>query len=85
MFSVENIIPCMKNLNNTKCIQLTREDILDCEENIVKPQGAGFIKLYHHFTYASAGTVECKYVKGIGNFKRHKMNQQGIYFAFIFY
>lgn len=75
MFSVRDIIPCMKKLSNTECIILVREDILKCEENIVKPHGPAFIKLFHHFTYVSPGVVDCKYVKGVGHFNRHQMNQ----------
>jgi hypothetical protein len=73
----------MKKLSNTECIVLAREDILNCEENIVKPHGPAFIKLFHHFTYVSSGVVDCKYVKGVGHFNRHQMNQIGIYFLTI--
>lgn len=83
MFSVRDIIPCMKKLSNTECIVLAREDILNCEENIVKPHGPAFIKLFHHFTYVSPGVVDCKYVKGVGHFNRHHMNQIGMYFLTI--
>lgn len=73
MFSIDNIIPCMDKLSSTMSITLDYETIENSDEEIVKPSGQGFIRLYHHFIYPSPGVVNCKYVKGVGDYKSHSM------------
>jgi hypothetical protein len=71
-----SIIACMSNVSNTESIHLTAERIQECDEDIVKPTGKGFIKQYHHFTYVSAGVIKCQYIRGQGDYKQHTLNQQ---------
>jgi len=78
MSSIVDIIPCMKSLRNTETRVLTSEDICKNDEKIVKPVGESFIKRYHHFTYPAPGVVNCRYVKGKGDYFKHEMRQEGM-------
>ena len=78
MFSIENIIPCMAKLKNTNCIVLKYETIEKCDEEQVKVIGTSFMRKYHHFTYPSSGVVNCKYVKGEGDYTTHRMKKVGM-------
>lgn len=71
-----SIIACMSNISNTESIHLSAELIQECDEDIVKPTGKGFIKQYHHFTYVSAGVIKCQYIRGQGDYKQHTLKQQ---------
>jgi hypothetical protein len=71
-----SIIDCMQNLSNTESIHLSAETIQECDEDIVKPTGKGFIKQYHHFTYVSAGVLKCQYIRGKGEYQQHTLQQQ---------
>jgi len=83
MYSIANIIPCMKNLKNTTSKILTAEQICLADEDIVKPVGPGFIKKYHHFTYLGPGVLSCKYIKGQGEYRREEMRQaKGIIYQY---
>ena len=53
----------------------TGEEIKYCDEDIVKPEGAAFIKKYYHFTYLSTGVVACKCIKGRGAYTTHVMKK----------
>ena len=75
MFSIDNVIPCMDKLKNTNCIPLEHETIEKCDEDLVKPCGTAFMRLYHHFIYDSPGVVKCKYVKGVGDYQTHMMRK----------
>jgi hypothetical protein len=70
-----SIIACMQNISNTESIYLSAERIQECDEDIVKPTGKGFIKQYHHFTYVSAGVLKCQYIRGQGEYKQHTLKQ----------
>ena len=82
MFDISNIIPCMVNLSRTHSVELSYDDIISCDEPLVKPAGDCFIKKY--FTYPSAGTVNCKYMKDPSlSYSSHKMIRSGMtYFEF---
>jgi hypothetical protein len=78
MFSIMDIIPCMKKLKNTTSVELTYQDINEADEEPVRAIGKNFIKKYHHFTYISPGVVGCRYIKGIGDLVMNRMSQQGM-------
>jgi hypothetical protein len=69
MYSIDEIIGSMKNLSNTTSIPLAYDDILLCDEDVVRTSES-FIKQYYHFTYESAGVVKCKVMKGKGEYIR---------------
>lgn len=77
MFTIDDVIVCMKNVQNTEERQLTEKTINECNEGKVKPKKSkdSFIKKYHHFQYPAAGFVDCQYIKGEGDLKRHEMKQ----------
>ena len=62
-------------LSNTTTVLLEAAQIDDCDEDIVRPVGKGFIRKYHHFSYAGAGVVLCRYIRGVGPAVRHTMAQ----------
>lgn len=70
-----SIIACMQNISNTESIYLAAETIQECDEDIVKPIGKGFIKSYHHFTYVSMGVLKCQYIRGQGQYEQQTMKQ----------
>lgn len=78
MFSIANIIPCMSNLKRTQSIELTYDEIEQCDELPVKAVGGCFIKQYHHFVYDGPGRVKCKYMKGHGEYIVHQMKRTGM-------
>jgi hypothetical protein len=75
MYSIQEIIPCIKNLSNTETIILAYETIQSMDEPAVTPCRAPFIKKYHHFTYPRPGVVHCKYMKGTGQYQEELMKQ----------
>ena len=75
MSSIQDIIPCIQNLSNTVTVQLTYENIQACDELPVTSCRSPFIKKYHHFTYPRPGVVNCKYIKGQGEYKEELMKQ----------
>lgn len=75
MKDVDSIIPCMKNLTNTTSYELTAEQIEECDEDIAKPKGKGWVKQYHHFSYAKPGVINCQYVRGKGAYQTHQIVQ----------
>lgn len=75
MKSVDDIIPCMKNIKNTTAYKLTADEIKACEEDLVQPVGPGFIKKYHHFSYEKSGELLCRYIRGEGPLLKHKMTR----------
>ena len=75
MKDVESIIPCMKNIHNTTPYNLNSDEIEEADEDCAKPQGKGFIKKYHHFTYSKPGKINCKYVRGKGAYQTHHILQ----------
>ena len=75
MFSIKDIIPCIKVLSNTETVTLSYESIEACDEHAVTPCRSPFIKKYHHFTYPRAGVVNCKYMKGSGEYHEELMKQ----------
>lgn len=77
MFSLSDIIPCIKKLSNTETIILTYDDIQNCDEETVTPCKEGFIKKYYHFTYPSPGKLLCKVLKGHGDYIPEEMKQNG--------
>lgn len=79
MFDITSIIPCMVNLSRTHSFELSYEEIINCDESVVKPAGDCFIKKYYHFTYPSAGTVACKYMKDDAlEYTSHRMVRKGM-------
>lgn len=80
MFNISNIIPCMVNLTRTQSIELSYDEIVNCDEGLVKPVGDCFIKKYHHFVYDGPGVVKCKYMKGDANYVIHKMKRTGKFY-----
>ena len=62
-------------LSNMVTTILEPEQIDACDEDGVKSVGKGFIRRYHHFTYRGAGIIACRYIKGVGAYAVHKMNQ----------
>lgn len=90
MSSIEDIIPCIKNLSHTMTIELTYAMIQACDDLTVTSSKAPFIKKYHHFTYPRPGVVHCQYIKGQGEYKEELMKQvqpkKGVpSFAFLIY
>lgn len=80
MYSIADLIPCIKMLSNTNVVELTYDEILECDEPTVTPSRP-FIKNYHHFTYVREGVVRCKYIKGVGDYNEETMkqgNQKGV-------
>ena len=60
---------------NMVLVEFEARQIDACDEENVTPVGKPFIKKYHHFSYGGAGVVNCRYVKGVGDFVRHTMVQ----------
>jgi hypothetical protein len=78
MFDINNIIPCMKKLKNTTSFEITYAEIVDADEEEVKPIGEAFIKKYFHFTYDGPGVVKCKFRKDENEvYKYHTMKRTG--------
>lgn len=76
MYDINDIIPCFKVLSNTTSIKLSHEVINNCDEPVVRPTRSDcFIKKYHHYTYESIGVVNCKYIKGLGEYTTHTMKR----------
>lgn len=75
MKNVDDIIPCMQKIKNTTAIKLTSQEIQDCDEDVVKPEGPGFIKKYHHFAYENPGQLKCQYIRGVGDYQIHRTKQ----------
>ena len=75
MYSIKDVLPCMKVLRNTHSIELSAADVNSCDEDIVKPVGNGFIKKYHNFTYGGIGVLKCRYIKGEGDYVIHRTKQ----------
>lgn len=75
MYSIQDIIPCLKNLKNTFTMELDHETINANDEGVVKPIGECFIKKYFHFQYVDVGVVRCKYMKGDGEYTTHSMRR----------
>lgn len=65
----------MSVLKNTTSIELTAAEVNNCDEDVVKPVGKGFVRQFHHFKYAGPGVVLCQYVKGRGAYIRKEMTQ----------
>lgn len=62
-------------LSNTTTVLLEAAQIDACDEETVKPVGAGFIRKYHHFSYGGVGVVLCRYIRGEDPVVRHTMTQ----------
>jgi hypothetical protein len=60
---------------NMMLVEFDARQIDACDEDNVKPVGKGFIKKFHHFSYAGVGVVNCRYIKGVGPYVRHTMVQ----------
>lgn len=75
MKDVDSIIPCMTNLKNTTSYHLTPEQIEECDEDVAKAKGKGWVKKYHHFSYVKPGVINCKYVRGKGAYQQHHIVQ----------
>lgn len=92
MSSITDILPCIQVLSNTVTVELTYDAINACDEPAVSPCHGPFIKKYHHFTYPRPGVVQCKYMKGNGEYQEEIMRQQKddgmnevlLYFPFIY-
>jgi hypothetical protein len=64
-------------LSHTITVLLEAAQIDACDEDNVQPVGPAFIRKYHHFSYAGAGVLNCRYIKGVGPAVRHTMKQGG--------
>lgn len=81
LITVQDVVEAIEGkLSNMVTTIFEPEQIDACDEENVKSIGRGFIRNYHHFTYRGAGVIACKYIKGVGAYAVHKMNQgAGVY------
>jgi len=76
MVTANDVVEAIQGkLSRTMTTIFDAREIDGCDEENVKSVGKGFIRNYQHFSYRGAGVVACRYIKDVGPYVLHKMNQ----------